>query len=206
MKTVLWILAVLGVLIGGLRLVALRWWQVPTDDDELAASLAPSLAAGDWVILWRLTPPSFGDLAMCPDPDNEGYSVIGRIAGEGDDRLRLKGADIYVNNRKLATESACNPPRVKITDPASGASVELNCSTEAMGGVKHMRLNSKKVAEFSTEVPSGSVFLVSDNRDMPYDSRNYGSLDKDACKETVVFRIMGAEGMGDVERRFTFIQ
>ncbi len=205
LKTVLWVVGILAVVLGGLRLTALRWWQVPSDDDELAASIAPTLHPGDWVILWRLTPLSFGDLVVCPDPDNEGYNVIGRVGGEGGDSLRLTGGDIYVNRKKMATESACNPPRVKIEDPAGG-SVELPCSIEAMGGIKHMRLGSKKSAEFSTEVPAGSVFLVSDNRNMPFDSRNYGTLQRDACKETVVFRIIGAGGFGDVESRFMFIQ
>jgi signal peptidase I len=206
LKTVLWTAAVLGVLLGGLRLVALRWWQVPLDDDEFAASLAPTLRAGDWIILWRLTPPGFGDLAMCDDPDNPGYKVIGRIAGEGNDQIRVKAADITINKKKQATESACNPSRVEVADPTSGASVQLTCSIEAMGGVKHMRLNSKKTSDFSTEVEPGFLFLLSDNRDMPYDSRNYGNLDKDTCKESVVFRLVSAEGMSDVESRFTFIQ
>jgi type IV secretory pathway protease TraF len=75
-----------------------------------------------------------------------------------------------------------------------------------MGGVKHMRLNTRKTADFSTEVEPGFFFLLSDNRDMPYDSRNYGNVDKDTCKETPVFRLVSAAGMSDVESRFTFIQ
>jgi signal peptidase I len=206
LKAILWTVGVLAVLVGGLRLVAIRWVQVPLDDDELAAALAPTLRAGDWIVLWRLTPPGFGDLAHCDDPENPGYSVIGRIAGEGNDSIRVKAADLSINNKKQGTESACNPAQVEVEDPASGASVRLNCSIEALGGVKHMRLNSKKTSDFSTEVEPGFLFLLSDNRDMPYDSRNYGNVDKDTCKETVVFRLVSVDGMSDVESRFTFIQ
>jgi hypothetical protein len=95
---------------------------------------------------------------------------------------------------------------VKIEDPASRATVELHCAMEVMGGVTHMRLGTKKKSEFSTEVPPGRVFLLSDNRDMPFDSRHYGTLEADTCKETVLFRIMGTKGLGDVDSRFTFIR
>jgi signal peptidase I len=203
-KSLLWVAAILGILVGTLRLVALRWVQVPLDDDELAASIAPTLHAGDWIIVWRLTEPSFGDLVMCPDPQNPGYVVIGRVAAEGGDSIRLAGSDIYVNRKKMATESACKT--TKLEDPASGATVELGCSMEVMGAATHMRLNTGKAMAVSTEVPPGRVFLLSDNRDLPFDSRHYGTVESDSCKETVVFRIVGKDGFKDVENRLTYIR
>ena len=56
------------------------------------------------------------------------------------------------------------------------------------------------------EVPPGNVFLLSDNRLFPYDSRDYGSVPLDSCKETVFFRLVGIKGYLDGETRFTFIQ
>src|SRR3979409_1031629 len=64
-----WIAALVGVLVGASRLVAIRWWQIPSDDPVLEASIAPTLHGGDWVILWRATPPRFGALTVCPDPE-----------------------------------------------------------------------------------------------------------------------------------------
>jgi hypothetical protein len=93
----------------------------------------------------------------------------------------------------------------ELEDPRDGASIELPCSIEAMGGVKHMRLGSPRQDTFQTEVPDGRVFLLSDNRHMPFDSRHYGSVDVETCEETVIFRLMGPDGLGDTERRFTMI-
>ena len=64
-KFLAWVALFAGILIGLLRVVAIRWVQVPLDDPELSSSLAPTLAAGDWIILWRLTRPGFGDLVQC---------------------------------------------------------------------------------------------------------------------------------------------
>ena len=68
-----------------------------------------------------------------------------------------------------------------------------------------MRLNTTKKSTFSSQVPDDHIFLVSDDRHLPFDSRNYGTLEREACKETVMFRVVGQGGFGDVERRFTFI-
>ena len=58
------------------RLTALRWWKVPADDPYLVASVAPTLRAGDWVLLWRLTPPSPGSLTLCPEPKQNFASTL----------------------------------------------------------------------------------------------------------------------------------
>lgn len=205
-KFLAWMCVLAAILTGFLRLVAIRWWQVPLDDPELAASLEPSVGEGDWLILWRLTKPSFGDLVLCPDPYDPDFVVIGRIAGEGGDRIRIQGNDVWINRRKMATESACSPRERDFVDPRDGSSVRLLCNIEVMGAKRHMRLSGKRTDRFETSVPAGEVFLVSDNRHAPFDSRDYGTIERDSCKETVIFRLMGPDGLGDVERRFTLVE
>jgi hypothetical protein len=61
-------------------------------------------------------------------------------------------------------------------------------------------------APVDTTVEDGKVFLVSDNRLLPYDSRDFGQVDRSTCTETVVFRLVSAEGFFDAASRFTFIR
>ena len=58
----------------------------------------------------------------------------------------------------------------------------------------------------SVEVPAGDVYLLSDNRMLPYDSRDYGTVERSNCTEAIIFRLVGAEGYSDSESRFTFIR
>lgn len=209
-KAAFWIAVLLGVVIGALRLVALRWWRVPSDDPVLEASIAPTLRGGDWVLLWRGTEPSFGSLVVCPDPETPGRVVVGRIAGEAGDTITLDGDTLEINEHAAGTETACSDRTFKIDDPATGSEVELPCDIEAMGGVAHM----KGVATGTGRVPlkttrkvtEGNVFLVSDNRGYPYDSRNYGAIPRVSCKESIFFRLTSKAGFFDVKNRLTYIR
>jgi signal peptidase I len=209
-RSFVWLLIGLGVLIGFLRLTMLRWWQVPPDDAELAVSIAPTLWAGDWLVLWRLSPPGFGDLVLCPDPNDPTQAVIGRIAAEGGDKLVIgDDGQLRVNSVRVNTEQACRQRSFVVADPSSGSEVTLNCEVELLGGVSHPRGRLAGAAQRplaqTVEVPQGDVYLVSDNRQYPFDSRHFGSLDRKSCQERVLFRLVSHEGFFDVERRLTLI-
>ena len=202
--------ALIGVAIGIARLTVLRWWRVPMDDPFLEASIAPTLRGGDLVLLWRATPPNFGSLVVCPDPEDPARVVIGRIVGEGRDKVTIDGDQLEVNDRTVHTETNCSDVLFQVADPNTGSVVEQSCVIEDLGGVGHMR-GSAGAAKggpppSTREVGPGKTFLVSDNRRFPYDSRNYGSLDASSCKESVFFRLVSRNGFLDVKPRFTYVR
>jgi signal peptidase I len=209
-KVVFWVALVLGVLIGAARLTAIRWWQIPSDDVVLEASMTPTVRGGDWVVLWRATAPPFGALVVCPDPTDDDRVVIGRIVGEEGDVLTVQGAQIELNDHNALTESACNERVFHVTDPHTLADVEQWCSMEALGGVLHMRGELTKLQrepqKTTRTVGEGKVFLLSDNRAYPYDSRAYGSVDRATCKESIIFRLVGIKGFLDTKSRLTYIR
>lgn len=204
-----WVALVLGIVIGVGRATCIRWWRVPSDDPYLTASISPSVRAGDLILLWRGSKPGFGDLVMCPEPKHPERIVIGRLVGEGGDEVIVKGADITVNNKNQRTESNCNPNTFKENDPGTGFEVTQHCSIEALGGGTHMRgelvPGAVRPNEFKTNVPTDQVWLVSDNRQYPWDSRDFGPVPLETCKETVFFRLVGSGGYFDASTRNQYI-
>lgn len=205
-----WLAVVVAALVALARMTSLRWWRVPTDDPYLEASIAPTLRGGDLVLLWRLTKPRFGDLVICPEPDAPQRIVIGRIAGEGGDRVSVQGSTVSVNGARGETEQACSPPRFSVAHPATGKQVDQSCDMEVLGNGTHMRGSTSGhpvlPAPVDTTVDPGHVFLLSDNRLLPYDSRDFRTVERASCSESVVFRLVSAHGYFDVERRFQFIR
>lgn len=211
LRFLLWTALVLGALGLFLHLTVLRVWRVPVNDPVLQASLAPTLQPGDLVLLWRLTEPTFGDLVLCPEPDYPERVVIGRVFAEGGDSIEfVKGAP-KVNGKDFKPERQCSPTHFTVVHPDDESKeVKQNCYWEAMANRVHMtgdvaghgaRRDWEKV-----DVPPGQLFLVSDNRLFPYDSRDYGPVVRDTCRETVVFRLVSRLGWGDRDARLTVIQ
>lgn len=203
----LWTAIVLGAIVAVLRYTAIRWWRVPDNDPYLEASIAPTLRGGDLIILWRLTKPSFGDLVLCPEPGAPERVVIGRFAGESRDQIVFDESSLTINRTSVGTERGC--PAFTVTDPNSGRDVEQNCDVEVLAGRGHMRGewsgHKKGGKPVEKKVPEGKIFLVSDNRLYPYDSRDFGPVDPATCQETVVFRLVSRAGFFDEENRFMFI-
>jgi signal peptidase I len=208
-KFLFWVVLVIGIIIGIARATCIRWLRMPSDDPYLTTSTAPSVRAGDLILLWRLTKPGFGDLVLCPEPKHPERFVIARLVGEQNDDLEITGADITVNHKRIRTESNCMPLTFQEHDPGTGFEVEQNCQIETMGGGSNKRgelvKGAPKPEDIKTSVPGGQVWLVSDNRQYPWDSREFGPVDRESCKETVFFRLVGSGGFFDTSTRNQYI-
>ncbi len=207
-RFVLWLSIAVGGMLLILRLTAIRWWKIPEDDPYLAASVAPTLRGGDWVLLWRLTPPVPGMLALCPEPNHPERVVIGRAIGDPEDTVKVQGSLLFLRGRLQESEGDCVDRSFTVEDPETGTEVVQTCTTEVAAGMRHSRGNAARQPDkpdFETKVGDGEFVLVSDNRRFPYDFREYGPVDRSTCKEAVFFRLVGSDGFGS-DRRFTYIR
>jgi signal peptidase I len=206
-----WLALVVGFFVGVLRLTAIRWWRVPHDDQYLTASISPSIWPGDLLLLWRLTRPGFGDLVVCPEPGHPERVVVGRLVGEERDVVQVEGSTITVNRERQVDEGNCTERTFKERSPSTGVEVEQSCSLEELGGGVHARGDAPGDGNtpppvLKATVPAGMVWLVSDNRLFPYDSRDFGPVPRPSCTETVFFRLVGAGGFFDASRRNQYIR
>lgn len=207
-RFVLWLSIAVGGMLLILRVTAIRWWKIPEDDPYLAASVAPTLRGGDWVLLWRLTPPVPGMLALCPEPNHPERVVIGRAVGDPEDTVKVQGSLLFLRGRLQESEGDCLERSFTVEDPETGKEVVQTCTTEVAVGMRHSRGNAARqpdTPDFETKVGDGEFVLVSDNRRFPYDFRDYGPVDRSTCKEAVFFRLVGSDGFGS-DRRFTYIR
>lgn len=208
-RLLLFLAVFLGILIGAARATAIRWWRIPDDDPYLEASIAPTLRGGDWVILWRFTPPKQGDLVLCPEPEQPDRTVIGRIAGVAGQRIEVKGSSVLINGRRARSEGSCAQVQFATSDPRTAEIVEQRCQNEELGSRVHERGNvvpGSPPQESRATVGEGEIYLLSDNRLFPYDSRDFGLVERESCTETIVYRLISAKGFSDVQSRLSLIR
>jgi signal peptidase I len=208
LRFLLMVAVVLAALVGIARATAIRWWRVPVDDPYLEASIAPTLRGGDLIILLRRGRPMFGDLVLCPEPGKPERVVIGRIAGVEGQTVEIKGTRVYIDGRRAGNHGSCRDSFFSTINPANRAEVQQTCEQEELGSRVHMRGNvpeGQSPPDVKLAVGVGQILLLSDNRLYPYDSRDFGLVDRETCTERVVFRLMGRQGFEDVESRLSII-
>ncbi len=209
----LWGLFFSGILVGGAaRLTCLRWWQVPEDDPTLATSLAPTLHAGDWVILWRLTPPGFGDLVLCPDPGSPVRSWWGASpVRAATSSASTKTASLKVNNSRAISERSCKRSRFEVSHPRTGTPVELRCDVETLGGVHHQRGlkpagGLRPMPREASPCPPVNSISSATTASIRSTRASTARSPRRAVRRPSIFRLVSRLGFGDTESRLSFIQ
>jgi len=148
LRALLWIAAIIALIGVVLRATMLDSWEVP-DEPKMSASVAPSLAGGDFILYMKRNQPAFGDLVRCTDPDDATRFVVGRVVGLRGDVVETNGADLTVNGRRYTSEMACPETHVTVPHPTAGSNVDIVCDQVSMGGHPHFRGSSVKAGIFS---------------------------------------------------------
>lgn len=203
-RALLWIVGIGGAIWLLLILFVFDSWTVPHGDDRLfETSLAPTLGADDHVLVRKGAQPHFGELARCQHPTGSRY-VVGRVFGEPGDRVLVNDKGVSTNNKYVASAHGCGT--VTVVHPATEALVTMHCGEVELGAGSFRYLHAPadmSIGEHNATVEAGKLFLVSDNRSMHEDSRDFGQVDQSTC-EHIVFRMWG-EHYTDSSRRFTII-
>jgi signal peptidase I len=201
-RILVWTLIVCGV-IAGVVYAFFDPWIVPGDDPQFAVSVEPTMSVGDVILVSRMASPSDGNLVRCTDPDSPGRYVVGRVIGSGTDTVQFVNGDMSVNGKRPTSSVACDPAHLK--NPATQEDMDLSCFMEEFAGGTHPALTGKVAGgDSKAELQPGKLFLVSDDRVLHLDSRDFGQVPATSC-HTIVLRLWGATGWGDSKRRLTML-
>lgn len=202
-RTVVWLGGIFGAIGLLLYLFVFDTMLVPGDDALFTASIMPTLHPEDRILVRRGSEPRSGQLVRCASPDPTVPWVIGRVMGVPGETVELRSERVYMNGKPLVSRHACEP--VALNHPVSGQLVTLGCHVEESEAWTYSYLAASEYPEGTRTavVEPGKLFLVSDNRHIHKDSRDFGQVDASTC-EHVVFRLWG-ESFIDSHRRFTLL-
>ena len=202
-RNVAWFCAIVGAILLLLYLFVFDTWEIPGSDPLFVASIQPALKPMDRILTRRGSSPRYGELARCLVPDGRGAYAIGRVFGTEGETVEVLNERPSVNGKHPATRFAC--PMVTVVHPVSQELVALNCTVEDNEAFTYGTLTHPEFREGHTvaKVEPGKAFLVSDDRHIHQDSRDFGQVDASTC-EHVVFRLWG-ERFTDGSRRFNIL-
>jgi signal peptidase I len=182
---------------------------VPEDDPLLTASIAPTLEPGDLLIVSRRTNIDRGNLLRCPDPQASGRYVVARAIGHFGDELDLTGESVSIDGHTTPSPRACEPAQVTVRNPATDQDTVLFCSVEEYGEMTYQSIRSRDAPEpfHKVKVEASMWFLVSDDRHIHLDSRDFGQMPggpAGGCQH-ILFRVVGPGGFFDARTRLSII-
>lgn len=203
-RTLVWLVGIFGALGYLLYLLVFDVWVVPRGPDgQFGASVLPTLMPEDKVLVQRGRTPLYGELARCASPVAAGVYVVGRVFGTAGDRVEVADNVITTNGKALASRHGC--PQKVVAHPVTENLVTLTCNAAETGAWSFEYLSHPDFSggTHSALVENGKIYLVSDNRLMHQDSRDFGQVDASTC-EHIVFRLWG-EKYADGARRFNIL-
>ncbi len=163
-----------------IRTAVLEAFRVP------AASCYPTIVPNDRLLANKLAyknrDPERGDLIVFLNPKDRRQNYIKRVAAIAGDTVEIKDSQLYINDEQLQrqklSQSALNNIRIEF----SGKPLEGDVFEESNGDAKYkIFLAGPPHNEASTDfakmtVPEYHCFVLGDNRNLSFDSRNFGPI------------------------------
>ena len=150
------------------------------------SSMSNTIIPGDHVIVHKLSgSPNRGDIVMYQQTkDSERY--LSRIVGLPGETIQVRDKSVYINGRILEEQRVIVEQDPTSYDPVKEISTEGNGPYRVFYS-RHLfdeqDINEDPDGEFGTitpfQIPEGSYFLLSDNRDNSYDSRYRGAIPRE---------------------------
>lgn len=192
-RRIVWRTAAIAAGVGLLAFVA----AASTTYQVSGVSMLPGLHPGDRVLLdpfayWFATPRR-GDVVALVPPSLPQDLEVKRIIGLPGDQLEIRGASPGQPPAVYLRPGGKGPWK-RLSEPylGSAGSPLLGCCTMDGHATTHP-------APFT--VPRGEYFVLGDNRDVSYDSRDYGPVPLSAIQGIVVWVILPARRFGPVSTR-----
>jgi signal peptidase I len=203
-NTLVWLIVLGGGAALLLHFFVLDIWTVPPNDPLLGNSVEPNLRAGDVLVIMKGPGVERGQLVRCQDPQASDRFVIGRAMARAGEVLDMTGETVSVDRRRTPSPRGCDGK--KVFDPNRNEEVDLDCIVEDYAGREFEVLRSKAFPEppMTVTVDSGKWYLLSDDRHVHLDSRDFGQIDPNTCQH-IALRLYGLAGLGDADTRFTFV-
>ena len=176
-------------------------------------SMVPNIIPGD-IFLFRKAGAAGllgkGDVAVCQNPEDPDSLVVGRIIGVPGDTFNL--ADNHFHFGKRMVQHQYDSPLIYF-DSSTEEQMKyvVRQAEEKLSGTLYTIafMDTSKGRNFPrTVVPEHYFFIIGDNRNNAYDSRDFGMVPIESCLGEAIFLLWASETNGDLkqsQRSFTWI-
>ncbi|MCC6875108.1 MAG: signal peptidase I [Sandaracinaceae bacterium] len=154
-------------------------------------AMAPTIVAGDRVLVWSTQSFELGDVALCMHPGISGRYVMGRVVGRQGHHITMERGQLRIEGSTPARDQR---GVVVFHDTETDTHVRMQWGVESLLDHDHpyFEREGREPRMRDHEVRRG-LFLLSDNRTYAgEDSRSFGDVDPSTCVGRVFMRLTAA--------------
>jgi signal peptidase I len=156
--------------------------------------MAPTVEAGETVLLWKGTDYDVGSIAVCRNPENDLDLVMGRVVGLPLSHVESHRGELQIDGHRLDVDWTGT---LEFRDSLQDRTDTVNLGIEQLGNHEHGIFHRAQHREFAIrdyDVEEGRLYLLGDNRyHADDDSRNFGTVVQEDCMGYVFFRVSPPE-------------
>jgi len=202
-KAAIWTAAVLAV-------AAAVGWFFFDPDVVMDQSMAPTMWAGDRILVLKRGRVDRGDVVVCDHPEFPGQTIMGRVVGLPGDAIEIFRGQLSLNGNVVYEESEGPFLYMDRTSSTEAFEFRLRLKTHIFGGTFAYLLYDEKagLSDVPKTVVESGYYLLADNRAGGLDSRAYGEVHESLCRGRAFFIYKAVKGLGDADNRrrtFTFV-
>ncbi len=164
-------------------------------------AMAPTVLAGERVLVWRSASIELGDVVLCHHPSRPGTYVLGRVIARAGMTISTNGGDLVVSGTSAERDIQGT---LDFHDSISGVSKRVETGIEKFGNTDHeyfVDAHRPLSIRRPIEVRRG-LYLIGDYRSaLGFDSRSFGEVDPASCLGTIFMRLWPAENRDDFGHR-----
>jgi len=162
------------------------------------SSMAPTLTAGDRVLVWRRADADLGDIMLCQHPLRPDALVMGRVVALAGHAIESQDERLILDDEPLSKVEWASNMRFYDAVREKLANVRVG-RVDYHGQHRHaFILHEGDVFQLRRYNVARGVYLLGDNRSEPAaDSRSFGEVDVIKCKGQVFMRLWPAPRHND---------
>jgi len=119
-------------------------------------SMNPNISKGDYMLILKITSPKEGDIILVKSPVEPGRVILKRFIAAGEKSIEIKNKKIFINNMEFI-------PKWNLLSIDKRVFHENFNRRDSMPQIK---------------IKKGEIFVIGDNFDYSFDSRNFGVIDE----------------------------
>lgn len=158
--------------------------------------MAPTIVAGDEILVWRNARPEHGSIVLCRHPQQEGRLVLARVMAVEGSSIAMDRAQLMVGRTRVAQDLRGT---VDFFDVESGDTLRMRWGWEELGNDDHMFFQRDgRQVRLRAATDLHGLYLLSDNRThVGEDSRTYGVVQAADCLGVAFMRGRAVDGVPD---------